>query len=74
MGLPPTPQGAQALARSWHHSSFSAMLTTANYAAAFEEPAAAARPPAPTRPHWAWWLFLLGVLAFSCAGPACALQ
>ncbi|MGI4821225.1 MAG: hypothetical protein ACRYFV_08440 [Janthinobacterium lividum] len=25
-----------------------------------------------TGAHWSWWLFLLGVLACSAAGPSCA--
>ncbi|MGI4887346.1 MAG: hypothetical protein ACRYFR_20505 [Janthinobacterium lividum] len=34
----------------------------------------AASAPATAGTHWAWWLFLLGVLACSFAGPACALS
>jgi hypothetical protein len=30
--------------------------------------------PATMGTHWAWWLFLLGVLACSFAGPACTLH
>ena len=51
------------------------METLAHSAAAPGAPAAArstARTPAAAGPHWAWWLFLLGVLAVAFAGPSCA--
>ncbi|WP_162550212.1 hypothetical protein [Hymenobacter nivis] len=35
---------------------------------------AEASAPAPAGTHWSWWLFLLGVLACSLLGPACAIS
>ncbi|MFD1468537.1 hypothetical protein ACFQ48_09905 [Hymenobacter caeli] len=45
-----------------------AALTAARF---YARPTAAPEPAA--GPHWSWWLFLLGVLACTFAGPACAL-
>ncbi|WP_157886759.1 hypothetical protein [Hymenobacter sp. PAMC 26628] len=41
---------------------------------AFLATRAEASAPAPASTHWSWWLFLLGVLACSLVGPACALN
>lgn len=54
-----------------------AMETLAHFpgaAGAYAPARSEASAPATAGTHWSWWLFLLGVLACSCAGPACALN